>query len=71
MRTPLTFLILVASLTCASHSFSADTEAGALIHMDSRTHTFPPVFEGEELSHDFTVFNKGTTELHIHKVTHA
>ena len=71
LRRPLTFIILAAALIYASHSFSGDTDGGALIHIDSRTHIFPPVFEGEELSHDFIVCNKGTAELHIHKVTHA
>jgi hypothetical protein len=38
--------------------------------MDKTSHTFPPVFEGEALSHAFTVFNKGTTDLQIEKVAH-
>jgi hypothetical protein len=42
-----------------------------VIHLDKTSHTFPPVFEGEALSHAFTVFNKGTTDLHIEKVAHS
>ncbi len=57
-------------LFCVNNSFSAETENAPIIHVDKTTHTFQPVFEGEELSHTFTVFNKGKAELHIKKVAH-
>jgi hypothetical protein len=41
-----------------------------IIHIDPTTHTFPAVFEGETLSHDFTVMNKGSADLVIKDVTH-
>ena len=49
---------------------SAENENVPIIHVDKTTHTFQPVFEGEELSHTFTVSNKGKGELHIKKVAH-
>lgn len=58
-------------LFCVNNSLSAETEGAPIIHVEKTIHTFPPVFEGEELSHTFTVFNKGTIDLHIKKVTHA
>jgi hypothetical protein len=58
-------------LFCANNSLSAETENVPIIHVDKTTHTFQPVFEGEELSHTFKVLNKGRAELHIKKVTHA
>jgi hypothetical protein len=50
---------------------SAQTENVPIIHVDKTSYTFQPVFEGEELSHTFTVYNKGTAALHIKKVTHS
>ena len=52
-------------------SLSAQNENVPIIHVDKNTHIFQPVFEGEALSHTFTVFNKGTAALHIKKVTHS
>lgn len=63
------FSILIFS--GANNSLSAETEGAPIIYVDKTTHTFQPVFEGEELSHTFTVFNKGTTDLHIKRVTHS
>jgi len=42
---------------------------GPVIRVDRTIHTFKPVFEGENLSHTFTIFNPGTAELTIKKVT--
>jgi len=39
-----------------------------LIRIDQTIYTFPPVFEGQKLSHTFPVFNRGTGVLHIRKV---
>lgn len=65
-------LIFLAVLSFGwNGSLSAQTENVAILHVDKTTHTFPPVFEGEELSHTFTIFNKGTAALHIKKVTHS
>lgn len=66
--TSLFFSVLV--LSCASHSLSAGTENVPIIQVDKTIHIFQPVFEGEGLSHTFTVFNKGRAELRIKKVTH-
>lgn len=46
-------------------------ENSPLIHIDPIRHSFPTVYEGEELSHTFTVQNKGTADLEIKKVTHS
>jgi hypothetical protein len=52
-------------------SLSAKGEQGPIIHIGTTSHTFSPVYEGEELSHTFTVLNKGTATLNIKKVTHS
>ena len=65
------FFFLMLILFWMDHSLSAETEAAPVIHVEKPIHTFSPVFEGEELSHTFTVFNKGETDLHIKRVTHA
>ncbi len=71
LKTTLSLIFLVALFFCWSGPLSAQTENAPIIHVDKTTHTFPPVFEGEELSHTFTVSNKGTIDLHIKKVTHS
>ncbi len=70
-KTTLSLIFLVALFWGWHWSLSVQTENVPIIHVDKTTHTFQPVFEGEELSHTFTVLNKGRAELHIKKVTHA
>jgi len=41
------------------------------IHFDQTTHTFPTVFEGEQLSHSFELTNKGSADLEIWDVTNT
>lgn len=48
----------------------ARAQEGPVIHIDPITYTFPNVFEGESLSHDFVVSNRGTADLEIKDVTH-
>jgi hypothetical protein len=43
---------------------------GPSIHIDPVTYTFPPVSEGETLSHEFVVSNRGSADLEIKDVTH-
>jgi hypothetical protein len=70
-RATLSLLFLLTLVSYGSGPLSAETEGAPIIHVNETTHTFQPVFEGEELSHTFTVFNKGTIDLHINRVTHA
>ncbi|MCP4669018.1 MAG: DUF1573 domain-containing protein [Deltaproteobacteria bacterium] len=51
--------------------FSADGEKAPMIHVDQNSHTFPTVYEGKELSHTFTLSNRGSADLEIKKVTHS
>ncbi len=69
-KTILSLSFLVSLFFGGNGSLCAETENAPIIHVDKTTHTFQPVFEGEELSHTFTVFNKGSADLHIEKVTH-
>ena len=64
-------IFLVALLFCWCGSLSAQSEKAPVIHMDKTSHTFPSVFEGEDLSHAFTVYNKGTSDLRIERVAHS
>ena len=70
-KATLSLLFLLALVSYGSERLSAQSENTPIIHINKTTHTFEPVFEGEELSHTFHVFNKGTAALHIKKVTHA
>ncbi|MBL7202976.1 MAG: hypothetical protein ISS63_01420 [Desulfobacteraceae bacterium] len=50
---------------------SSAQEDGPIIHIEQIRYTFPTVFEGERLSHTFTILNRGTANLEIKKVTHS
>ncbi len=67
----LCFFFLVGVLACISQSLAEKKGEGPVIYLDKTSHTFPPVFEGVELSHTFTVFNRGTANLDLKKVTHS
>ena len=43
---------------------------GPIIHIDPISFTFPAAFEGQTLSFDFIVANRGTADLEIKDVTH-
>ena len=64
------FLSLIA-LACISQPITGKRGAVPIIHFDKTTHTFPHLFAGEELSHTFTLFNRGTANLDVKKVTHS
>ncbi|MBL6968290.1 MAG: DUF1573 domain-containing protein [Proteobacteria bacterium] len=66
------FLFLTTSaFAFAGQPIPEHKEVGPIIYFDKTTHTFPPVFEGEVLSHTFTVSNRGTVNLDLKKVTHS
>jgi hypothetical protein len=62
------FILTVILLAISVGSIQAQDRP--VIHIDPITHRFPPVFEGETLSHDFTVSNRGSADLEIKEVTH-
>lgn len=61
---------LVIFLFIINSPLLAEGQDGPIIHIDPTTHTFPAVFEGETLSHDFVVTNRGSADLEIKDVTH-
>ena len=63
------FLCMTAILLQGSESYPANSEGGPIIHVTQTAHAFSPVFEGEKLSHNFTVLNQGTADLNIKRVT--
>jgi len=65
------FIFSLIVLACVSQPLSKKNGTSPMIHFERTTHTFTPVFEGKELSHTFTVFNHGTANLDIKKVTHS
>lgn len=71
LRISLSFFLSMVALACVSQPLSKKNGNSPMIHFEGTTHTFTPVFEGEELSHTFTVFNRGTANLDIKKVTHS
>ena len=69
---PSTGLIFLIIIAIYGSQLSADqSEQTPVIHLDQTTHTFPASFEGEDLSHSFKLFNKGTADLEILDVTHT
>lgn len=62
----LTIVVLLGSRLAAEQSGKTP-----VIHLDQTTHTFPTVFEGEQLSHSFKLINKGSADLEILDVTHT
>lgn len=71
LKISLSFFLLLGALACISQPFPEKKGEGPIIYFDKTSHTFPPLFEGEALSHTFTVFNRGTANLDIKKVTHS
>jgi len=67
----LSLLCVAIFFLCGGLSYSDQGGDGPIIHIEQTTHTFPPAFEGEVLSHNFTVINRGTADLHIENVTHS
>ena len=65
------FIFSLIVLACVSQPLSKKNGNSPKIHFEKTTHTFTSVFEGEELSHTFTVFNRGTADLDIKKVAHS
>ena len=65
----LIFLLII--VVSGSRLLAAQSEHTPVIHLDQTTHTFPTVFEGEQLSHSFTLINRGTAHLEILDVTHT
>ena len=65
---PLVYFIIILFFPCFLHA--GQPENAPVIHMDETAHTFPTVFEGERLSHDFIVSNQGSADLEIEEVTH-
>ena len=64
------FLMLFLFFSIYSWMPAAIAENGPIIHIDPGTYNFPPAFEGETLSHDFIVANRGSADLEIKDVTH-
>ena len=62
------FLIIILFFPCIL--YSGQSVDAPVIHMDQTTHRFPTVFEGEKLSHDFIVSNRGSADLEIEDVTY-
>ena len=71
LRHSVIFFLSMVALACVSQPLSKKNGTSPMIHFEKTTHTFTPVFEGEELSHTFTVFNRGTADLDIKKGTHS
>ncbi|MGD9412441.1 MAG: hypothetical protein PVJ54_11305 [Desulfobacterales bacterium] len=65
----LIFLIII--VVWGSRLLAAQSEHRPEIHLDQTTHTFPTVFEGEQLSYSFKLINRGTSDLEILDVAHT
>ncbi len=69
LKTFVLLFFLAITLLWRSQVYPAQSGDGPIIHFDQKNHIFPTVFEGEKLSHTFTVFNQGTANLNIKRVT--
>lgn len=64
------FLLMLVTFLSVYQPVFVQGENGPIIQIDPITHTFAAVFEGQPLSHDFTVINRGSADLEIQDVTH-
>ncbi len=69
LRAFIAFLFVTEILFHSGLLCWASSESGPIIRVQETTHAFAPVFEGEKLSHTFTVLNQGTKDLNIKRVT--
>ncbi len=69
LKTFFFLFFLSISLLCKSQVYPEQSGDVPIIHIDETNHVFPTIFEGERLSHTFTVLNKGTANLNIKSVT--
>ena len=63
-------VLLVILLFLMNSALLAGGQDGPIIHIDPITYTFPSAFEGQILSFDFIVTNRGSADLEIQDVTH-
>ena len=71
LKISVVLFLFVIALACITQPLSEKKGEGPIIYFDKTSHTFPPLFEGEKLSHTFTLFNRGTANLDLKKVTHS
>jgi hypothetical protein len=71
IRQAIRLIFLIIIVLAGSRLLAAQSEHTPVIHFDQTTHTFPTVFEGQQLSHSFKLINRGTADLEILKVTHS
>ena len=64
-----TLFSLFIILSWGKAGFPSQTQGGPVIHFDHTAYSAPAVYEGEEISHTFHVYNKGTADLEIKKVS--
>ena len=70
LKSSVCFVYLIIIFFFPGFLYSGQPVNAPVIHMDQTTHTFPAVFEGERLSHDFMVSNQGSVDLELEDVTH-
>jgi hypothetical protein len=71
MKISASIFVLIGVFCLWRPLYAAEGVKSPLIYADKSMHAFPTVFEGEELSHHFTISNRGTADLEIKKVTHS
>jgi len=71
LKISVVLFFFVIAPACVNQPLPGKRGEGPIIYFDKTTYTFPPLFEGEELSHTFTLFNRGTANLDLKKVTHS
>jgi hypothetical protein len=62
---------LTVAVCCTRLNDIPGAQAAPMIRIEKPLHTFPTVFEGNELTHSFTVVNEGSEDLHIRRVTYS
>ena len=62
--------LFVLFLLVINSNLLAGGQDGPMMHIDPITYTFPAAFEGQILSFDFIVTNRGSADLEIKDVTH-
>ena len=65
------FIFLIIMVLFGSQLSAEQSENTPVIHLDQTTHTFPTLFEDQQVSHSFQLTNRGTADLEILDVTHT
>jgi len=70
-KTGIVLMFVILAVGLAAYSDGAESDGEKIMpsaYLPASRYEFPPVVEGQEVTHDFVVQNKGSGILKIHRV---